>query len=974
MMKTSTLVALSLMSSGMAAFAAAPVVYPTPQKANIADHYSAFKGISMVVRGASAEDKPIWKNPPADRNAGAYLDGVPEKSGAYCLQVKNGVVRVGAHDARGLFYAKQTLSQLLKDVPNASFAQKDPFEGKDIAQVAALGKLADADITDWPDLANRGTVEGFYGTPWSHASRIKQLEFYGRNKMNTYIYGPKDDPYHSAKWREPYPDNEAKQIRELVQVAKKNHVDFVWAIHPGGSIKWTPEDMGRVLKKCELMYDMGVRHFSVFFDDIGGEGTNPARQAELLNMLHKDLVVAKGDVGPLVMCPTQYNRAWANGDYLPLLGRELDPSTHIMWTGNSVVHDITQEGQDWIQGQLGRPSYIWWNFPVTDFVRNHLTLGRVYGLTQEDKAAPSMSGFVSNPMDKPEASKFTLFSIGDYAWNIKGFKSETSWKDGLKRLFPDCAAAAQVFANHNSDLGANGHGYRREESVEFAPIAESVLKQVKETGKVDDKTAAAWAKEFAQIAAAPAMIIAKGGSTALNEEIMPWLLSFAELGKAGAAVLPALQAGDPASFVVVSSALDEMDRLSKSNNNNPHQPGIKTGSLVLMPAVTALADQAAGALYTKIAGRPAMTATPIAQGGKDDGRDAWTDNNPQSFWHSGAYQSVGDWYGLDYGAPIAMKSIDLLMGRNESDGDYVAKGQLEVSQNMQDWKPLGPETAGKRVVWQGKKPVFARGVRYRVTEAKYAGDNKQGNTVWTAIAEFSVNKPLPAQAKSTVKGLEGLMAQEGEKLVGINRVMEVSTMQPGDTISLILPAAVDATWLEIDLDQPDLDKWGEVTVLTEGSSNPVAQKIHKWQGNKYTAQGDQVAKKIKQVTFTNKGDTPKEIKVNMFKLDVPPVDNTKSTVSLTDGNLMTVYRCDLPLDLTVENTDVPAAKKLVVVGNADYALQIQAKDGSWSPIVKSAGGAGAQSYKLPANNTKAIRLRYTKPQVGKSINEVMFLP
>lgn len=105
------------------------------------------------------------------------------------------------------------------------------------------------EITDWPDIEFRGTVEGFYGTPWSHEARLSQLRFYGQNKMNTYIYGPKDDPYHSSPhWRDPYPADQAAQIRELVKVAKENHVDFVWAIHPGKDIKWTEEDMNNVIK------------------------------------------------------------------------------------------------------------------------------------------------------------------------------------------------------------------------------------------------------------------------------------------------------------------------------------------------------------------------------------------------------------------------------------------------------------------------------------------------------------------------------------------------------------------------------------------------------------------------------------------------------------------------------------------------------------------------------------------------------
>ena len=32
-------------------------------------------------------------------------------------------------------------------------------------------------------------------------------------KMNTYIYAPKDDPYHRSNWKDLYPEEEAKQIQ-----------------------------------------------------------------------------------------------------------------------------------------------------------------------------------------------------------------------------------------------------------------------------------------------------------------------------------------------------------------------------------------------------------------------------------------------------------------------------------------------------------------------------------------------------------------------------------------------------------------------------------------------------------------------------------------------------------------------------------------------------------------------------------------
>lgn len=127
-----------------------------------------------------------------------------------------------------------------------------------------------------------------------------------------------------------------------------------------------------------------------------------------------------------------------------------------MWTGDSVCHDITLEGQEWVNKRIKRPSYVWWNFPVTDYCRSNLCMGRVYGLPQESGSRESMSGLVSNPMDKPEASKVTLFGIADYAWNINGFKSDEAWKEGIVRLYPQAAEAMQAFVDHNSDQGPNG--------------------------------------------------------------------------------------------------------------------------------------------------------------------------------------------------------------------------------------------------------------------------------------------------------------------------------------------------------------------------------------------------------------------------------------------------------------------------------------------------------------------------------------
>ncbi len=373
--------------------------------------------LGSLKKGGEGSIQRITVGERGDAAVAKFLDGLPEKSGAYKLLVRPGDLVVVGHDGRGTYYGIQTLRQMLEAGGDA-------------------GTLAAADVTDWPDVPFRGVVEGFYGTPWSHEGRLSLIEFFGKHKLNTYIYGPKDDPFHSSPdWRKPYPEADAAKIRELAAACRADKVDFVWAIHPGKDIKWNDEDFKNVLAKFGAMYDLGVRSFAVFFDDISGEGTKADKQAELLNRLHREFVVPKGDVTPLVMCPTQYNKAWSGGDYLETLGRTLDPEIHVMWTGNSVVADLDTPSMEWINSRIRRKAYIWWNFPVSDYVRNHLLLGPVYGNGTD--IAELLGGFVSNPMERSEASKVSLFGVADYSWNLKTYDPEIAWRAGIREVMPD---------------------------------------------------------------------------------------------------------------------------------------------------------------------------------------------------------------------------------------------------------------------------------------------------------------------------------------------------------------------------------------------------------------------------------------------------------------------------------------------------------------------------------------------------------
>lgn len=626
----------------------------------------------------------IYIGEKGDKAVRKFSSRVPGQPEGYYLLVDDKQIAAVGNDERGTYYAVQTLAQLMKG-----------------------DSLQQAEIRDYPVIRFRGVVEGFYGTPWSHEARLRQLKFYGENKMNTYIYGPKDDPYHrSPGWRLPYPPEEATQLQELVRVAKENEVDFVWAIHPGQDIRWDEQDRGQLLNKFEKMYELGVRAFAVFFDDISGEGTNAIKQAELLNYINEQFVQAKKDVKPLVMCPTEYNKSWADPakGYLTTLGEKLHPSIQIMWTGDRVVADITGKSVAWIAERIKRAPYIWWNFPVSDYVRDHLLLGAVYG--NETATADRMAGFVSNPMEHAEASKIAIYGVAAYTWNPLKYDSDRVWREAMKAILPDAPDELLVFAEHNSDLGPNGHKFYREESKSLQETARRFSGEyAKGVCSVPDIEMLQQA--FQQMIEAADILAVNTGNQPLINEIRPWLLQFRLLGETGKEVMEMAKAYEnrqQALFLQkyrhIKALQLQMFNINQSYNQNPGQPGVKTGTKVIKPLIdrtfaltTKWYNQTFHAqLDTTTDYMPHVLAATVNQLSSQPlliktNRVLVSPSNEVVKWQAGGMLGIE----LDNAYPG--KSIDIDLGQP----DLVSWGRLEISADGKTWETIVPTQEKNRL-------------------------------------------------------------------------------------------------------------------------------------------------------------------------------------------------------------------------------------------------------------------------------------
>lgn len=758
------------------------VINPTPQ--SIERPYTGMLNISGGFRvtdksGRFASDlgflKQSRKGLPLSITFGAKeakKAGVKEVSGAYLLDIGTKSVSIVGYDERGAFYGLQTLRQILES-----------------EMVADEGGLPMMVVRDFPAMKYRGVVEGFYGTPWSHEVRLSLLDFYGQNKMNDYLYGPKDDPYHSTpNWRLPYPDDQARKISELVERAKANRVNFIWAIHPGQDIQWNEEDYNNLLNKFNLMYDLGVRSFAIFFDDIDGIGTDPHRQVELLNRLTTDFVDAKGDVTNLIVCPTDYSQLWAKpGPEGPLAvyGRELNPKVEVFWTGAVVCSDLTPETLEFINSRIKRPALYWWNYPVTDYVRNILLQGPVYGLntTLTDE---QVAGIESNPMEHGEASKLALYGVADYAWNPSAYNPIDNWERGLVYMMPDAADAYRTFAINSCDTET---GYRRDESWETVTFHYNKYTQA----QFDSLRI-----QLIKAEAAEAAILAGCTNPLLLKEIKPWIAQLTQVARRGLKTLDLIkvyESGENPLFW--NQYVDALMTPAEEEAYKAH----KVGTLKLQPFYErSMADMVAD-FYERLTGsKPTL---PKAIGSYPNLSttlgNLMLDGDLSTYYTSANSQSSGDWIGVDLRRVIPVDEVLIHQGRNDVDDvDYFERVRLEYSADGKEWKPLTADLDSTYVIsWKGE-PVQARYLRLKRLDSP--------KTNWASVRTFEVNPPSQERYGLNVAGdgelLQLLRAFDGNPTSAVALAGKVEFDRVASATSLTLlcggETAPDATVVQLD--------------------------------------------------------------------------------------------------------------------------------------------------------------------------------
>jgi hyaluronoglucosaminidase len=298
-----------------------------------------------------------------------------------------------------------------------------------------------------------GAVEAFYGVPFTHDSRLELLAWLAGHGFNCYAYAPKDDPYHRARWRVPYPHEDMARLGELVARGTALGIDVALALSPG--LDWKAGDEDALVAKLRTFRDVGATVLAIAFDDVPPGGAD-------LGDAHGRAVAAAvegvGDDIAWVTCPTDYATPVAT-PYLEAYVARLPEDVDVMWTGPAIVTPrLTGADARRVSEPLGRGLLFAENFPVNDGAMSGVLHLGPYPERSPD-VVDATSGVFCNLMPRARASRVGLAGAAAF-WREPTSDREEAWKaavaeePGLLPLARACRAWAGDVHGLDSELDA----------------------------------------------------------------------------------------------------------------------------------------------------------------------------------------------------------------------------------------------------------------------------------------------------------------------------------------------------------------------------------------------------------------------------------------------------------------------------------------------------------------------------------------
>lgn len=231
------------------------------------------------------------------------------------------------------------------------------------------------------------------------------------------MYAPKDDSYLRKQWREPIPDDRFQALHRLAQAYKTEKLHFGVGLSPYEAYRdYDGGARARLQEKIRALNELSLDLLCVLFDDMKGDMPRLAEtQIKILSDI-RDVSTAPR----VIFCPTYYSydpiieRCFGPmpDRYLEDLGKGLDSSVDLFWTGEKVMSTQYPEAHlKEVAERLGRKPFLWDNYPVNDSKRASPFL---YVRAFENRGPhllDLLSGHAVNPMKQPWLSRIPIASL-----------------------------------------------------------------------------------------------------------------------------------------------------------------------------------------------------------------------------------------------------------------------------------------------------------------------------------------------------------------------------------------------------------------------------------------------------------------------------------------------------------------------------------------------------------------------------------
>jgi hyaluronoglucosaminidase len=341
-----------------------------------------------------------------------------------------------------------------------------------------------------PDL---GIIEGYYGKPWSDERREHAIAFLAPHGYRFYLYAPKADEFLRKRWREPYPADAEARLRRIAVHCKMHGVRFGVGLSPYELYRDFNDDAKTALaEKLALFNSIGVEMLAILFDDMRGDMPDLARtQTDILHW-----IVSRAKAPRLLMCPSYYtddpvlDRIFGArpANYLEDVGRLLDPSIDVFWTGEEVCSREYSVGHlARVESQLRRKPFLWDNYPVNDGARMSQFLHLRAFTGRPAAIAEKLSGHAVNPALQPTLSLIPALTLVESYERGEAYEYGAAFLRAAKAVLgDDLAQSVQTDIIALQDTGLDRLGERvarlRERYAKFDhPGAKEIV------GWLDDK-------------------------------------------------------------------------------------------------------------------------------------------------------------------------------------------------------------------------------------------------------------------------------------------------------------------------------------------------------------------------------------------------------------------------------------------------------------------------------------------------------